>query len=79
LYEAAPGSEDVSSSAYQVVLAALLAELGSRLPAAKLSDILKQTGRRLAREAKLNPTAGFDKALSAALATVERLAPPLKS
>jgi hypothetical protein len=41
----------------------LLGELGSRLPGAKLSDILKQTGRRLAREAKLNPTAGFDKAL----------------
>ena len=73
LYEAAPGSEDVSSSAYQVVLAALMGELGSRLPAAKLSDILEQTGRRLAREAKLNPTAGFDKALRAALAAVERL------
>ena len=73
LYEAAPGSEDVSSSAYQVVLAAVLGELGARLPAAKLSDILEQTGRRLAREAKLNPTAGFDKALRAALAAVERL------
>jgi len=45
LYEAAPGSEDVSSSAYQVVLAALMGELGARLPAAKLSDILEQTGR----------------------------------
>ena len=38
-------NSDVSSSAYQVVLAALLGELGSRLPAAKLSDILEQTGR----------------------------------
>ena len=73
LYEAAPGSEDVSSSAYQVVLAALLGELGSRLPAAKLSDILEQTGRRLARDAGLNPAAGFDEALRAALAAVERL------
>ena len=73
LYEAAPGSEDLSSSAYQVVLAALMGELGSRLPAAKLSDILEQTGRRLARDAGLNPAAGFDEALRAALAAVEGL------
>ena len=39
----------------------------------RLLDILEQTGRRLAREAGLNPTAGFDKALRAALAAVERL------
>jgi predicted ArsR family transcriptional regulator len=73
LYEAAPGSEDVSSSAYQGVLAALLGELESRLPAAKLSDILEQTGRALARKAGLNPTAGFDEALRAVLAAAERL------
>src|SRR6516165_7160096 len=73
LYESAPGSEDVSSSAYQVVLAALLGEIGSRLPAARLSDILEQTGRALARKAGLKPTAGFDEALRAALAAVERL------
>jgi predicted ArsR family transcriptional regulator len=73
LYEAAPGSEDVSSSAYQAVLTALLGELGARLPAAKLADILEQTGRQLARDAGLNPTAGFDEALRAALAAVERL------
>ena len=79
LYEAAPGSEDVSSSAYQVVLAALMGELGSRLPAAKLSDILEQTGRRLAREAKLNPTAGFIRRCAPRSPLSSGWAPPLKS
>lgn len=73
LYEAASGSEDVSSPAYQVVLAALLGVLGAQLPAAKLADILEQTGRRLARDAGLNARAGFDEALRAAIAAVERL------
>jgi hypothetical protein len=41
LYEAAPGSEDLSSRAYQVMLTALLGELGALLPATKLSGMLE--------------------------------------
>jgi predicted ArsR family transcriptional regulator len=60
VYEAAPGSEDRFSSAYSVGLGALLATLGSELAGEDVSRLLQATGKRLAREANLAPSADFD-------------------
>lgn len=47
-YGVAPGADALFSSAYAPLLAALLATLGERLPAAELEAVLREAGRRLA-------------------------------
>jgi predicted ArsR family transcriptional regulator len=49
LYELAPDSSALFSSAYAPVFAALLAELGERLKPRQVDGLLRRTGRRLAR------------------------------
>jgi predicted ArsR family transcriptional regulator len=73
VYEAAPGSEDASSSAYQVFLLALLATLGNRLNRKQLEDVLAETGRSLARENGLPASADFRANLAQAMAIVDAL------
>ena len=73
VYEAAPGSEDRFSSAYQVGLEALLATLRSGLPGEDLSRLLQATGKRLAREANLVPSADFDRDVRRAMEVADSL------
>jgi predicted ArsR family transcriptional regulator len=73
VYEAAAGSEDASSSAYQVFLLGLLATLGSHLGKKQLEDILTETGRRLARENGLPASTDFRTNLAQAMAIVDAL------
>ncbi|MGB3122302.1 MAG: ArsR family transcriptional regulator [Pseudomonas sp.] len=73
VFEAAPGSEDVTSTAYQVLLTQLLATLKDRYDVDELGDVLEQTGRQLAQRAGLaNPTT-FDSGLRAAMAAADAL------
>jgi predicted ArsR family transcriptional regulator len=48
IYGVAPDTSALFSSAYAPVLAALLAELGTRMPARQLKALLRGAGRRLA-------------------------------
>ncbi len=48
LYAISVGAGDIFSSAYAPVLAALLTELGERLPASDVEALLRGAGRRLA-------------------------------
>jgi predicted ArsR family transcriptional regulator len=48
LYAVAPEAGAIFSTAYAPVLTALVTELGARLPAAELDDVLRAAGRRLA-------------------------------
>jgi predicted ArsR family transcriptional regulator len=48
LYEVASGADTLFSSAYAPALAALVAELGERLPPRELDALLRGAGRRLA-------------------------------
>jgi predicted ArsR family transcriptional regulator len=73
LYEAAPGSEDVASLAYQTFLSGLLAVLREQIGESALADVLEQTGRRLARDAGLGDTSDFESGLRAAMAAADAL------
>jgi predicted ArsR family transcriptional regulator len=73
VYEAAPGSEDSSSSAYPVFLVGLLATLRHRIDADQLAVVLEETGRRLARENGLPATTDFQSNLTQAMAVADRL------
>jgi predicted ArsR family transcriptional regulator len=73
LYEAAPGSEDTSSSAYRGFLLGLLATLRHQLDDVQFEDILTETGRRLARENGLPASADFKSNLADAMAIVDTL------
>ncbi|VWB90028.1 transcriptional regulator [Burkholderia lata] len=73
LYEAAPGSEDATSSAYPAFLLALLATLQAHLDARQLEAVLVDTGRRLARENGLPASDDFDTNLASAMAVVDAL------
>ena len=73
LYEAAPGSEDLSSKAYQVFLPGLLAVLKDRLDPAMLGEVLDELGRQLARAAGLGSPADFDSGLAAAMSAADAL------
>ena len=72
-YEAAPGSEDVSSSAYQTFLSGILFALKRRMDPAAIGELLEQTGRELARQAGLSKPADFGKGLKAAMAAADSL------
>lgn len=73
VYEAAAGSEDASSGAYKVFVLGLLAELQERLDAEQLSDVLEQTGRRLARANGLPAATDFKSNLTEAMAIADGL------
>ncbi|MEX3686992.1 MULTISPECIES: helix-turn-helix transcriptional regulator [Paraburkholderia] len=73
LYEAAPGSEDASSSAYPGFLLGLLATLKHRFDDRELEEILTETGRRLARENGLPASRDFKTNLADAMAIVDAL------
>nr|WP_218023687.1 hypothetical protein [Paraburkholderia ribeironis] len=60
LYEAAPGSEDASSSAYPAFLLGLLGTLRHRFDDDQPGEILTETGRRLARENDLPASRDFN-------------------
>jgi predicted ArsR family transcriptional regulator len=73
LYEASPGSEDVASGGYRVILLSLLKVLADRKEPADLADILDQAGRQLARDAGLAKPADFQSGLQAAMAAADAL------
>ncbi|QXQ17729.1 helix-turn-helix transcriptional regulator [Pseudomonas tolaasii] len=73
VFEAAPGSEDVTSTAYQVLLTQLLATLKDRYNADELGEVLEQTGRQLAQRAGLANPATFDSGLCSAMAAADAL------
>ena len=73
VFEAAPGSEDVTSTAYQVLLTQLLATLKDRYDVDELGDVLEQTGRQLAQRAGLANPVTFDSGLRAAMAAADAL------
>jgi predicted ArsR family transcriptional regulator len=73
-FEAAPGSEDVSSLAYQTFFLGLLSSLGETLERDELIKVLERTGRRLAREAGLASTSSdLKSAQRAAMAVANAL------
>ena len=73
VFEAAPGSEDVASSAYQAFLTALLTVLKGTVNSATLSLVLQEAGRHLARETGLSKPSSFDAGLQAAMAAANAL------
>lgn len=73
VYEAAPGSEDLSSGAYQVFLSGLVEVLAKRLDEKALHEVMDATGRQLAREAGLSKPADFETGLKAAMAAADAL------
>jgi predicted ArsR family transcriptional regulator len=73
VYEAAPGSEDTSSTAYQALLLSLLETLGESFDEAQIRSTLERSGRRLAQEAGLPVSRDFQTNLLRAMATVDAL------
>lgn len=73
VFEAAPGSEDVTSTAYQILLTNLLAVLKDRYDADELGEVLEQTGRQLAQSAGLSNPQNFQSGLHAAMAAADSL------
>ena len=73
IFEAAPGSEDVTSTAYQILLTQLLATLKDRYNVEELGDVLEQTGRQLAQRAGLANPVDFDSGLRAAMTAADAL------
>ncbi|MGV8921511.1 MAG: helix-turn-helix transcriptional regulator [Pseudomonas sp.] len=73
IYEAAPGSEDNASSAYQTFLLGLLWVMQEQLGEEVLSDMLERTGRKLARDSGLAEPADFDTGLNSAMAAADAL------
>lgn len=73
VFEAAPGSEDVSSTAYQILLMSLLGVMKDRYGQQELGDLMDQTGRQLAQSAGLSKPADFESGLRAAMAAADSL------
>ncbi len=73
IYEAAPHSEDVASTAYQPLLANLINVVSSRLQGDELNEVLEQTGRQMARQAGLSNPTDFESGLQAAMAAADSL------
>lgn len=73
LYEAAPRSEDVSSSAYQPFLNSLVGVVSARLGEHALIDVLEEAGRNMARQAGLSNPVNFETGLRAAMAAADAL------
>jgi predicted ArsR family transcriptional regulator len=73
VYEAAPGSEDLTSSAYQTFLSSLLAVLKDSLPAGMLQAILESCGRHLARQANLDDPKDVGEGLRSAMRAADAL------
>lgn len=73
IYEMAPHSEDIASSAYQPLLASLLSTINARLGADALPEMLEQTGRNMARQAGLSEPNDFETGLTAALELANEL------
>lgn len=67
VYEAAPGSEDIESSAYRLFLRGLLNVMQARMPEQQLIDLLDETGRHIAREAGLASPKDFQSGLQSAM------------
>jgi predicted ArsR family transcriptional regulator len=72
-FEAAPGSEDVSSLAYQTFFLGLLSTLGETLGRKELIKVLEKTGRRLARDAGLASAPDLKSGQRAAMAVADAL------
>ena len=72
-YEAAPGSEDISSGAYQIFLSGLVTVLKKRLDQEALGEILEEAGRQIARDAGLSKPPDFEAGLKAAMAAADAL------
>jgi predicted ArsR family transcriptional regulator len=72
-FEAAPGSEDVSSLAYQTFFLGLLSTLGETLGKKELIKVLERTGRRLARDAGLASPSDLKSGQRAAMAVADAL------
>lgn len=72
-YESAPGSEDLTSSAYRDFLLSLVAVLRDSLPSAQLGDLLEETGRRLAREGGLAASGNFEQDLARAMSAADAM------
>ncbi len=70
-YDVAPGTDALFSRAYAPALAALVAELGDRLPAEELDMVLRGAGRRLAPVTIASAT--FDGHVRAAAALLAEL------
>lgn len=66
-YEAAPGSEDIESSAYRLFLRGLLKVMQDRMDPQQISDLLDETGRHIAREAGLATPKDFQSGLQSAM------------
>jgi predicted ArsR family transcriptional regulator len=70
LYAIAVGAGEIFSSAYAPVLAALLTELGERLPPSDVESLLRSAGRRLA---PAQASAPFEQRVGAAAALLADL------
>lgn len=73
VYEAAPGSEDIESSAYRLFLRGLLSVMQTRMDPQQLSELLDETGRHIAREAGLATPADFQSGLQSAMEAANAL------
>lgn len=73
IYEAAPHSEDSSSSAYRPLLASMVAIMASRLGQDALVDVLEQAGRHMARQAGLADPVNVEAGLRAAMNVADSL------
>lgn len=73
MYEVAPDAHAMFSSAYAPTLAALVAELGDRLPAGQLEAVLRGTGHRLASAATPAAASTYDDRVRSAAALLAAL------
>ncbi|MEX3772534.1 helix-turn-helix transcriptional regulator [Pseudomonas sp. MYb118] len=73
VYEAAPGSEDIESSAYRLFLRGLLKVMQTRMDERQISELLDETGRHLAREAGIATPEDFQSGLQSAMAAANAL------
>ncbi|MEZ1314452.1 ArsR family transcriptional regulator [Pseudomonas fluorescens] len=73
VYEAAPGSEDIESSAYRLFLRGLLKVMQTRMDERQISELLDETGRHLAREAGIAMPQDFHSGLQSAMAAANSL------
>lgn len=72
-YETSPGTEDIASGGYRVILLSLLKTLANRKDASDLGDVLDEAGRQLARDAGLAEPVDFESGLKAAMAAADAL------
>lgn len=73
LYEIHPEAEPFFSRAYAPVLAALVATLGERLPAAETEAVMRDVGRRVAASLGTTPTGELQARVHAAAAILSAL------